>query len=175
MSNPSFNQFLSTLRTQLRIKAGWLADESVALDRTLRNYGIALELSTADIRQLQVAAYMKNLGAIYLDSAVLCEQLPSPLLQSALKTWQLLSLEIAKASEMDAVVTILEQHAQRRSPDDRLASVFQVVNAWVACMTPKGYRAPMTASEAKATLLQRVELGWSDRAVVDHFLQTLNR
>lgn len=175
MSSPSFNQFLATLRTQLRIKANWLANESVVLDDNLRTYGLIIELTTTEIRQLQVAAYIKNMGAIYLGNEALSQEMPSAVLQSAIKTWQLLSLEIAVASGMESVTTIIEQYAMRQIPENRLASIFQVVNVWVSCLMPKGYRPPMTPHDAKTTLLQRVELGWSDRAVVDHFLSTLNR
>jgi hypothetical protein len=169
MSNPSYSNFCGTLRALLAAKALWLADESEVLHGALTSYALTLRLSRNDAAALRLAAYLKNLGAIYMPSETIARRIEAKDL-AHIKAWQLLSVEIATQAKLPDVALILEQYPARATPSDRLASIFQVVNCWVSCRLEKPYRAALTASESRLILEQRAEMGWSDTAIVAHFL-----
>jgi response regulator RpfG family c-di-GMP phosphodiesterase len=172
MSYPSFSSFVGCLRAQLRHKAAWLAEESKYLAKCLVDYGRIINLETADAKTLYLCAYLKNTGALYLSREALETRVSDAHQHSSIKSWQLLSAQIAREAELSTCATILETYYQRGTPEDYLAGVFQVVNVWAACRCPKGYRGRLDLKETRIVLTQRANLNWSDPALVEHFLST---
>ncbi|MBD1871983.1 hypothetical protein H6F75_00665 [Nodosilinea sp. FACHB-131] len=170
MSHPSYRHFIGVLHGMLSAKAAWLADESQQLSAALRDYGAIIHVEDHSLRDLEVAAYLKNMGALYLSGDVLAQRTDRPTELGAIKVWQLLSARIARHSGMDQVALILDGYYQRSIPEDQLTSLFQVVNCWVSCRTQKGYRLPMSLVDARMTLEQRANMCWSEPALVEHFL-----
>lgn len=172
MTYPSFSSFPRTLRAILRQKASWLADESTQLAKALLIYSQAIGLEDINLRVLYLSAYFKNLGAVYLPEKLLSQRLNETETMTAIKSWQLQSAAIARQSGLGRVSCIMDAYYHRAIPDDQLASIFQVVNCWVACRQPKGYRAAMSIADSRIVLQQRAEMEWSDPALVQHFLAT---
>jgi len=170
MSYPSFSHFVGILRSQLRHKASWLAEESKAIARVCIEYGGRIGLEEHNGKVMYLSSYLKNAGVLYLSSDVLNQKLGPIDQHTAIKSWQLLSEQIARQGGLTEVADVLSEYYQRGTPDSQIASIFQVCNCWAACCTPKGYRGPMSVHDARITLQQRAELGWSDPVLVEHFL-----
>jgi len=154
----------------LSAKAMWLADESVALAEALRTYGGYLHIEPHNQITLHMAAYLKNVGAIYLSSSALSSELSNPASHTAVKTSQLISARVARHAGLTQVASILDDYYQRSIPGDQLTSIFQITNAWVSCRQMKPYRQPLSISDAKVALRQRAEMCWSDPNLVEHFI-----
>lgn len=169
---PSFNQHVLAIRAILRHKAGWLADESASLAQALLRYGKIISLEPMPAKVLTLAAYYKNLGALYLPPEILTKEIKSQVLHLACtQTLHLLSAQIAKEADLPDVCAVLEGYYHRGIPRDQLTRLFQVVNAWVSCRHPKGWRPALTIHDSVITLQQRAEMEWSDPVLVAHFLE----
>jgi hypothetical protein len=85
------------------------------------------------------------------------------------------SAQLARDAGLKEVSEVLEQYHLRSIPENHLARIFQVLNAWVSCRQRKGWRSSMSDKEALIILKQRAELKWSDPKVVFHFIEHLCR
>lgn len=174
MSYPSYSHFVGTIHGILSAKASWLAEESQTLAAIAQAYGDqAADFSHREVTTLTLAAYYKNLGGIYLPREQLTGKLSTAETRAYTKTWHLLSARIATHANLPEVANLLEHYCDRAIPGDRLSSTFQVLNCWASCRQEKPYRPGMSIQDSKMSLLQRVEMGWSDGAVVDQFLRFL--
>lgn len=171
MSKPSFSSYLKTLSSLLKHKGIWLQQESQDLARLCQLYGKQLNLSHAERKILLMAAYCKNLGALYISDYLLEHEFRDHRhMMTALSPWFVESVRIAEEADLHEVATILSQYHLRKVPTDRLACIFQVLNTWVACQQERGWRHPMTEREARVILEQRARLRWSDPLIVRHFV-----
>jgi response regulator RpfG family c-di-GMP phosphodiesterase len=171
MTYPTFKTYLRTLSSLLRRKAYWLVEESQDLALLCQDYSKALNLSHSERKSLLLAAYFKNLGALYINNYVLEREFRDHnQLVASLNTWFSESVSLAKDAGLPEVALILDQYHQRKIPDHKLARIFQVLNAWVACQQKKGWRKSMSEREALIILEQRARLRWSDPMVVRHFV-----
>ena len=171
MSQPSFSSYLKMLSSLLRHKGVWLQEESQDLARLCQLYGKQLALSDEDRKVLLMAAYCKNLGALYISDYLLEHEFRDHRnMMTALSPWFVESVRIAREADLDAVATILEEYHQRKVPQGQLARIFQVLNTWVACQQERGWRHPMSEREARVILEQRARLKWSDPLIVRHFV-----
>ncbi|RZM78900.1 hypothetical protein [Leptolyngbya iicbica] len=171
MSQPSFSSYLKLISSLLRHKGVWLQEESQDLARLCQLYGKQLALSHENRKVLLMAAYCKNLGALYINDYLLEHEFRDHRhMMEALSPWFVESVRIAREADLDEVATILEQYHQRKVPQDQLARIFQVLNTWVACQQERGWRHPMTEREARVILEQRARLKWSDPLIVRHFV-----
>lgn len=176
MSYPSFHSYIRTLRSLLKRKQRWLLEESTFLADLCLAYGSIAGLSEQQKRTLFLAAHFKNLGALYLDDHCLHQAFNDH--QQALKQMQGLfteSAQMAREAGLKDVAVVLEQYYLRAIPEDYLAQVFQVINAWVSCRQRKGWRHSMGDKEALVILRQRAEMGWSHPDIVFHFIEHLCR
>jgi response regulator RpfG family c-di-GMP phosphodiesterase len=176
MSYPSFHSYIRTLRSLLKRKQRWLLEESTFLADLCLAYGSIAGLSDRQKRTLFLAAHFKNLGALYLDDHCLHQGFEDH--KQALKEMQGLfteSAQMAREAGLKDVAVVLEQYYQRAIPEDYLARVFQVINAWVSCRQRKGWRSSIGDKEALVILRQRAEMGWSDPKIVVHFIEHLCR
>lgn len=172
MSYPSFKTYIKTLSGLLTLKGSWLMRESRELADLCLVYGKSLDLNVKEMKTLLLAAYFKNIGAIYLSDYLLDQEFRDHnQMMASMNIWFGASIQIAKNAQLTDVATILEQYHLREIPEHKLARVFQVVNTWVACQQHKGWGQPMTAREAKLVLEQRAQLQWSDPSIVGHFLK----
>jgi hypothetical protein len=172
MSYPSFKTYINTLGHLLKRKGSWLLKESHELAKLCQVYGKVLNLDHRDRKTLLLAAYFKNLGAIYVSDYLLEQEFRDhEQMQTCLSTWFVESAELARDAGLDDVAVILEQYYLREVPQDRLARIFQVLNTWIACQQRKGWRHSMTEKEARIILEQRAQLNWSDPSIVNHFVQ----
>jgi response regulator RpfG family c-di-GMP phosphodiesterase len=170
MSYPSFSQVLNLLGALLRCKADWLAEESQYLSRVLVYYCKQIDVEVHNARLLALTAYLKNLGALQIPDAILSNGDPSIAETTHVRTWHLEAEKIARAFGVEVSAKVLSTYYHRSIPQDMLTKVFQVCNAWAACRYAKGYRTGMSLHDARVTLQQRAAMGWSDPAVVEHFL-----
>ncbi|MEM9006805.1 MAG: hypothetical protein AAGE59_25170 [Cyanobacteria bacterium P01_F01_bin.86] len=156
----------------MKTKGNWLLKESKDLAELCLIYGRCLKLPPEDQKSLLLAAYFKNLGAIYLSDYLLDQEFRDhSQMMASMNIWFAASTQVAKEAGLDEVVAILQQYHLREIPQHRLARIFQVLNTWVACQQPKGWGKPMTARETRLILEQRAQLHWSDPSIVGHFLE----
>jgi hypothetical protein len=175
MNQPSFKNYLNTLSSILKHKGKWLQQESQDLAKICQEYGKHLQLSHHERKILLMAAYIKNLGALYVSDYLLEQEFRDHSHMVAnLSTWFVESSNIAREAGLEEVAIILDQYHQRSIPQNKLARIFQVLNTWIACQQEKGWRHPMTPREAKIILEQRAHLQWSDPILVRHFIHHLN-
>jgi response regulator RpfG family c-di-GMP phosphodiesterase len=171
MSQPSFSSYLKMLSSLLRHKGVWLQEESQDLARLCQLYSKQLNLSHENRKVLLMAAYCKNLGALYISDYLLEHEFRDHRhMMTALSPWFVESVRIAQEADLAEVATILAQYHQRKVPQDQLARIFQVLNTWVACQQERGWRHPMSEREARVILEQRARLKWSDPLIVRHFI-----
>ncbi|MEB3314507.1 MAG: hypothetical protein VKL98_10210 [Cyanobacteriota bacterium] len=176
MSYPSFHSYIRTLRSLLKRKQRWLLEESTFLADLCLAYGTIAGLSEKQKRTLFLAAHFKNLGALYVDDRCLDQDFDDP--NQALREMQGLfteSSQMAREAGLKDVAVVLEQYYLRAIPEDYLARIFQVINAWVSCRQRKGWRSSIGDKEALVILRQRAEMGWSDPKIVFHFIEHLCR
>jgi response regulator RpfG family c-di-GMP phosphodiesterase len=174
VSYPSFKNYLKTLRELLKRKHPGLATESLVLADVCSRYGKLAGLSEKDIKTLSLAALYKNLGAIHVSNEVVEQSFSHPNQTVAhFSGWLRESKELAVMSGLEEVATVLDQYQSRGIPSHKLARIFQVLNAWVACRHRRGWEHPMNDKEAFIELKQRANLAWSDPNVVSHFLHHL--
>lgn len=176
MSYPSFHSYIKLLRSLLKRKQQWLVEESILLADLCLAYGTISGLSDRDKKTLFLAAHFKNLGAIYLDDSSLEQEFRDH--AQVIHQMHVLFEESAKLSRdagLPEVAQVLEQYHLRAIPENRLARIFQVLNAWVSCRQRKGWRSSMSDKEALIILKQRAEMEWSDPKVVFHFIEHLCR
>jgi hypothetical protein len=172
MSYPSFKNYLNTLAHLLKRKGNWLVKESYELANLCQEYGKVLNLDHQERKTLLMAAYFKNLGAIYISDYLLEQEFRDhDQMKTCLHIWFTESAQLARDSGLENVAVILEQYYLREIPQDKLARIFQVLNTWIACQQRKGWRHSMTAKEARIILEQRARLRWSDPNIVSHFVQ----
>ncbi|NER80281.1 MAG: hypothetical protein F6K42_12020 [Leptolyngbya sp. SIO1D8] len=172
MSYPSFTNYMRTLGSLLQRKGDWLLRESHALGQLCLSYSKMLGLNSQDQKVLVLAAYFKNLGAIYLSDYLLEQEfLDHGQMMASLNIWFAESSQLARNAGLTEVAVILEQYPLRKIPEHRLARIFQVLNTWVACQQQKGWGETMTDQEARVVLEHRACLNWSDPAIVRHFVQ----
>ncbi|MEM9120310.1 MAG: hypothetical protein AAF827_09900 [Cyanobacteria bacterium P01_D01_bin.6] len=171
MSHPSFSSYLKMLSSLLKHKGVWLQQESQDLAHLCQIYGRQLNLSHADRKILLMAAYCKNLGALYISDYLLEHEFRDHRhMMTALSPWFVESVRIAQESDLPEVATILAQYHLRKVPKYKLARIFQVLNTWVACQQERGWRHPMSERETRLILQQRARLRWSDPLIVRHFV-----
>lgn len=176
MSYPSFHSFIKLLRSLLKRRQPWLFEESIFLADLCLAYGTIAGLGDRDKKTLFLAAHFKNLGAIYLDDQHLRQEyLDHGEAISQMEVLFAASAQLAKESGLNEVADVLEQYHLRAIPQNHLARIFQVLNAWVSCRQRKGWRSPMNDKEALIILKQRAEMKWSDPKVVFHFIDHLCR
>lgn len=176
MSYPSFRSYVKTLRGMLKRKSRWLAQESVLLADLCLAYGTLAGLSDREKKTLFLAAYFKNLGAVFLHKMVLEQQFETyDQALTHLTPWFLESAQLARDAELNDVAVILEQYHQRAVPSDKLAKVFQVLNAWIACRHPKAWRPPMNIRDTLSILESRAQQEWSDAYTTYHFIEYFQR
>lgn len=176
MSYPSFHSFIKLLRSLLKRRQPWLFEESIFLADLCLAYGTIAGLGDRDKKTLFLAAHFKNLGAIYLDDQNLKQEYPDH--SDAVVQMEVLfnaSAQLAKDAGLKEVADVLEQYHLRAIPENSLARIFQVLNAWVSCRQQKGWRSSMSDKEALIILKQRAEMKWSDPKVVFHFIKHLCR
>ncbi|WP_035990927.1 hypothetical protein [Leptolyngbya sp. KIOST-1] len=176
MSYPSFHSFIKLLRSLLKRRQPWLFEESIFLADLCLAYGTIAGLSDRDKKTLFLAAHFKNLGAIYLEDRLLKQEYTDH--QDAVLQMEVLfreSAQLARDAGLDEVADVLEQYHLRAIPQNSLARIFQVLNAWVSCRQRKGWRSSMSDKEALIILKQRAEMKWSDPKVVFHFIEHLCR
>lgn len=176
MSYPSFHNFIKLLRSLLKRRQPWLFEESVFLADLCLAYGTIAGLGDRDKKTLFLAAHFKNLGAIYLDDRNLKQEYRDH--RDAVTQMEVLfreSAQLAHDAGLDEVADVLEQYHLRAIPQNSLARIFQVLNAWVSCRQRKGWRSSMSDKEALIILKQRAEMKWSDPKVVFHFIEHLCR
>ncbi|HZG37926.1 MAG TPA: hypothetical protein VEZ50_04520 [Nodosilinea sp.] len=176
MSYPSFHSFIKLLRGLLKRRQPLLFEESIFLADLCLAYGTIAGLSDRDKKTLFLAAHFKNLGAIYLDDQNLKQEYSDH--GQAITKMEVLfnaSAELAHDAGLDEVACVLEQYHLRAIPENSLARIFQVLNAWVSCRQRKGWRSSMSDKEALIILKQRAEMKWSDPKVVFHFIEHLCR
>jgi hypothetical protein len=164
------------LRGLLKRKQKWLFEESVFLADLCLSYGTIAQLSERDKKTLFLAAHFKNLGAIYLDDHYLEQEFRDH--SQIITNLEVLFRESAQLAEdagLNEVAEVLRQYYLRAIPQNHLARVFQVLNAWVSCRQRKGWRSSMSDKEALIILKQRAEMQWSDPKVVFHFIEHLCR
>lgn len=175
MNQPSFKNYLNTLSSLLKHKGRWLQKESQDLATLCQEYGKQLRLSHEERKVLLMAAFIKNLGALYVSDYILEQEFRDhSQMMASLNTWFVESTNIAREAGLEEVAIILDQYHRRSIPDNKLARIFQVLNTWIACQQEKGWRHPMTPREAKIILEQRAHLRWSDPILVRHFIHHLN-
>lgn len=162
MSYPSFHAYLRTLRELLRRTSPSLHDESMLLADMGLVYGQLVGLSENEKKSLFLAAYYKNLGRVCGGSGTDSAEQPP---------WLEASVDLAQTAGLDEVVTILTQYPHRAIPANKLARLFQVLNAWVVCLQQRGWRLAIEEREAAIILEQRAQLGWADPAIVAHFVE----
>jgi len=163
MSYPSFYAYLRTLRELLRRSSPALHDESMLLADMGLAYGQMIGLSEQEKKSLFLAAYYKNLGMVCGSNGGAATPAERPL-------WLEDSIELAQAAGLDEVVTILSQYPHHAIPANKLARLFQVLNAWVVCLQQRGWQLAIEEREAAIILEQRAHLGWADPAIVAHFV-----
>ncbi|MEL6381413.1 MAG: hypothetical protein AAFQ89_02865 [Cyanobacteria bacterium J06626_18] len=172
MSYPSFKSYIKTLGGLLKIKGNWLLKESKDLAKLCSSYGKTLNLTSEEKKSLLLAAYFKNLGAIYLSDYLLDQEFRDhSTMTASMNIWFAASKKVAQDAGLEEVATILAQYHLREVPQHRLARIFQVLNTWVACQQQKGWGKPMSIQETKLILEQRAQLQWSDPSIVGHFLE----
>ena len=172
ISYPSFRNYIKTLSGLLKTKGSWLQKESRDLAKLCSLYGQLLGLTAGEQKSLLMAAYFKNLGAVYLSDYVLDQEFRDhSKMIASMNIWFAASVQIAQDAGLDEVATILQQYHLREVPRHKLARIFQVLNTWVACQQEKGWGKPMTARETRLILEQRAQLHWSDPRIVSHFLK----
>ncbi|MBE7380533.1 MAG: hypothetical protein F6J95_003860 [Leptolyngbya sp. SIO1E4] len=176
MSYPSFTTYIKTLESLLKRKGEWLLRESRDLAELCLSYSKALGLTPQGRKSLVMAAYFKNLGAIYLSDYLLEQEfLDHGEMMASLNIWFAESTQLARNAGLPEVAVILEQYHLRKVPEHKLARVFQVLNTWVACQQSKAWGQSMTDREARIVLEQRACLNWSDPNIVRHFVQHYSR
>lgn len=176
MSYPSFHSYVRMLRGLLKRKRKWLFEESVFLADLCLSYGTIAQLSERDKKTLFLAAHFKNLGAIYIDDQYLEQEFRDhSQIVTALEVLFRESAQLAEDAGLAEVAEVLRQYHLRAIPENPLARIFQVLNAWVSCRQRKGWRSAMSDKEALIILKQRAELQWSDPKVVFHFIEHLCR
>ncbi|MGG6237244.1 hypothetical protein ACQ4N7_01285 [Nodosilinea sp. AN01ver1] len=176
MSYPSFHSFIKLLRSLLKRRQPWLFEESLFLADLCLAYGTIAGLGDRDKKTLFLAAHFKNLGAIYLDDQSLKQEYRDH--RDAVAQMEVLfreSAQLARDAGLEEVADVLEQYHLRAIPQNSLARIFQVLNAWVSCRQRKGWRSSMSDKEALIILKQRAEMKWSDPKVVFHFIEHLCR
>ncbi|MBE9155400.1 hypothetical protein IQ265_00870 [Nodosilinea sp. LEGE 06152] len=176
MSYPSFHSFIKLLRSLLKRRQPWLFEESIFLADLCLAYGTIAGLGDRDKKTLFLAAHFKNLGAIYLDDQSLKQEYRDH--SAAVAQMEVLfreSAQLARDAGLEEVADVLEQYHLRAIPQNSLARIFQVLNAWVSCRQRKGWRSSMSDKEALIILKQRAEMKWSDPKVVFHFIEHLCR
>ncbi|MGB3199891.1 MAG: hypothetical protein WBA99_03255 [Nodosilinea sp.] len=176
MSYPSFHNFIKLLRSLLKRRQPWLFEESIFLADLCLAYGTIAGLGDRDKKTLFLAAHFKNLGAIYLDDHNLKQEYRDH--RDAVVQMEVLfreSAQLARDAGLDDVADVLSQYHLRAIPQNPLARIFQVLNAWVSCRQRKGWRSSMSDKEALIILKQRAEMKWSDPKVVFHFIEHLCR
>ncbi|MGB3310458.1 MAG: hypothetical protein WBG32_12405 [Nodosilinea sp.] len=176
MSYPSFHSFIKLLRSLLKRRQPWLFEESIFLADLCLAYGTIAGLGDRDKKTLFLAAHFKNLGAIYLEDESLKQEYLDH--RDAVVQMEVLfreSAQLAKDAGLDEVADVLEQYHLRAIPQNPVARIFQVLNAWVSCRQRKGWRSSMSDKEALIILKQRAEMQWSDPKVVFHFIEHLCR
>jgi response regulator RpfG family c-di-GMP phosphodiesterase len=175
MNQPSFKNYINTLASLLKHKGAWLLKESQDLARLCQEYGKQLRLTHQERKILLMAAYIKNLGALYVSNDLLEQEFRDHTdMMLRLQPWFLESSIIAREAGLEDVAIVLDQYHQRSIPEHKLARIFQVLNTWIACQQEKGWRHPMTRREAQIILEQRAHLRWSDPILVRHFIHHLN-
>ena len=176
MSYPSFRSYIKMLRSLLKRKRKWLFEESVFLADLCLSYGTIAQLSERDKKTLFLAAHFKNLGAIYLDDQCLEEKFhDQSQITSKLDILFKESAQLAEDAGLTEVAEVLHQYYLRAIPQNHLARIFQVLNAWVSCRQRKGWRSSLSDKEALCVLEHRAEMLWSDPKVVFHFIEHLCR
>ncbi|MFQ4135079.1 hypothetical protein PGN35_002055 [Nodosilinea sp. PGN35] len=176
MSYPSFHSFIKLLRSLLKRRQPLLFEESIFLADLCLAYGTIAGLGDRDKKTLFLAAHFKNLGAIYLNDQHLRQQYSDH--DQAVTEMEVLfnaSAQLARDAGLHDVADVLEQYHLRAIPQNHLARIFQVLNAWVSCRQRKGWRSSMSDKEALIILKQRAEMKWSDPKVVFHFIEHLCR
>lgn len=176
MSYPSFHSFIKLLRSLLKRRQPLLFEESIFLADLCLAYGTIAGLGDRDKKTLFLAAHFKNLGAIYLEDHNLRQEYRDH--REAITQMEVLfnaSAQLAKDAGLQEVADVLDEYHLRAIPDNHLARIFQVLNAWVSCRQRKGWRSSMSDKEALIILKQRAEMKWSDPKVVFHFIEHLCR
>ncbi|MBD0268329.1 hypothetical protein [Pseudanabaena sp. FACHB-2040] len=139
-------------------------------------YGTLAGLSDREKKTLFLAAYFKNLGAVFLNPIVLEQEFQNhKQVQTHLNTWFQESAQLAKEAGLSEVAIILDQYYRRSVPQDKLAKIFQVLNAWVSCRNRKAWRPSMSEKDTLIILEQRAQLEWSDPYTVHHFIEYFRR
>lgn len=176
MSYPSLRSYIKTLRGLLRRKSSWLAQESILLADLCLAYGTLAGLTERERKTLFLAAHFKNLGAIFLEDGVLQNEFQShQQVISYLNPWFVESSQLAREAGLTDVSEILDQYYHRAVPHHKLAKIFQVLNAWVACRHRKAWRPSMSEKETLSILEQRAQQEWSDPYTVYHFIEYFQR
>jgi hypothetical protein len=174
MSYPSFRTYLKTLQELVKRKSPGLAEESVILSNICLHYSQQVGLKDRDMKTLLLAAHFKNLGAITVSSETFSTSFDNyGKLMAYVSSWFEESAELAQMAGLPEVKSILSQYYHRAIPQDPLAKIFQVLNAWVACHQKRGWRGAMSDREALIVLKQRAMFSWSDPEVVSRFVQLL--
>lgn len=172
MSYPSFKNYICTLRGLLKRKKSWLLEESALLSSLCLEYSDMAKLTPGERKTLCLAAYFKNLGAIYISDYLLEQEFSSHgEMLACLNMWFVESSQLAIDAGLTEVATILDQYHRRATPENKLAKIFQVLNTWIACQQDKGWGQAMSDREARLILEQRAQMNWSDPHTVHAFLK----
>lgn len=176
MSYPSLRSYIKTLRGLLKRKSNWLARESSLLADLCLAYGTLAGLSDREKKTLFLAAYFKNLGAVFVNSTALEQEFENhKQVLAHLNNLFVQSTQLAHEAGLAEVAVILDQYYRRSVPEDKLAKIFQVLNAWVACRHQKAWRPSMSERDTLIILEQRAQLEWSDPYTVYHFIEYFHR
>ncbi len=174
MSYPSFRTYLKTLQELVKRKSPGLAEESAILSNICLHYGQKIKLSERELKTLLLASNFKNLGALTVSSQTFSTNFDNyGKLMAYVASWFEESALLAQMAGLPAVEKILSQYYHRAIPQDSLAKIFQVLNAWVACHQKRGWRGAMSDREALIVLKQRAMFSWSDPEVVSCFVKCL--
>ena len=174
MSYPSFRTYVKTLQALVKRKSPGLAEESIILSNICLHYGHQIGLSARDMKTLLLAAHFKNLGALTVRNQTFSQGFDHyGKLMAYVASWFEESAMLAQMAGLPEVETVLSQYYHRAIPQNTLAKIFQVLNAWVACHQKRGWRGAMSDREALIVLKQRAMFAWSDPEVVTRFVQFL--
>ncbi|MFH1415720.1 MAG: HD domain-containing phosphohydrolase [Elusimicrobiota bacterium] len=181
-----FKSTINLLSEIIKVKDRLFPENREMIKKYVVLFGLRLDLSPEEMKKLDIAAAVKDIGKIVIPEEILSKK--SELTE---EEWQkvmghpLVIVDILKnIDEFKDIIPIIKYHHERYDgsgyPDGlegdnipKLARIFSIADAYSAMLTSRPYRKPFTREEAKRIVSEQKGRQF-DPALVDEFIKAID-
>jgi putative two-component system response regulator len=156
---------------------------SLKLVELVQEFGVFLNLTPLEIDNLICAAYLHDIGTIFIPDAIILKQEKlTASEQETLKQHVLLGEEICQPlKNKQEVIAIIRHHHERQDgsgyPDGLigeqippLAQIFQILDIYYALTSERHHKKALTSQQALDILREETLKGWRNNYLVEQFI-----